>query len=81
MTPKENLKDITDKRILKTKMYSFDEVRKMFELERQRMREEIEKRIVEWQYLLINTSGLTSVRAVINDYQQVLAILSEEKGK
>lgn len=43
MTPQENLNDIMNKRILKTKMYSFNEVREMFELERQRLKEEIDE--------------------------------------
>jgi len=72
MTPKENLKDIMDKRILKTKMYSFDEVRDMFKEERQRIREEIETR--EVAYMLID--GVIWLKE-----KQVLALLSEEKGK
>ena len=72
MTPKENLKDIMDKRILKTKMYSFDEVRDMFKEERQRIREEIETR--EVAYMLID--GVIWLKE-----KQVLALLSEEEGK
>jgi len=70
MTPLENLKDIMDKRILKTKMYSFDEVRDMFKEERQRIREEIETR--EVAYMLID--GVIWLKE-----KQVLAFLEEEK--
>ena len=43
MTPQQNLKDIMNKRILKTKMYSFNEVRDMFKLERQRIKKRIKQ--------------------------------------
>ena len=40
---KEDLKDLLNNKILKTSMYSFDEVRVILKLERQRIRKEIEK--------------------------------------
>jgi hypothetical protein len=74
MTPQENLNDIMDKRILKTKMYSFNEVREMFELERQRLKEEIEK-ISSFNHI----EGISYPKSFQTLKQEVLALLEKKK--
>ena len=84
MTTQENLKDITDKRILKTSMYSFDEVRKMFELERQRIKEFIKllKNGVEFLEKDYANLDIADKKDVINLIDKLAGeVLSEEEGR
>jgi len=74
MTPLEkDLKDLLNNKILKTKMYSFDEVRVILKLERRRIREELDrgkKSKITWMMY----DGVVWLRE-----KEVLALLSDEK--
>ena len=80
MTPLEkDLKDLLNNKILKTSMYSFDEVRDMFELERQRIREEIEKIFNFNLHKIHNQKIEDNNDYFLNCKKEVLALLSKEK--
>lgn len=86
MTPQEEIINIYKKEWeIKptTRVWWTELVRECFEIatrvERECLKEEIEKRIVNWQNLANNGHSLTSLRTVIEDYQEVIKILEEKK--